>query len=900
MASPSQLVGQTISHYRVIERLGGGGMGVVYKAEDLKLGRFVALKFLPDEVASDPQALSRFQREARAASALNHPNICTIHEIGESDGRTFIVMEFLDGMTLKHRIAGRPLEVELLLDLGIEIAEGLDAAHSEGIVHRDIKPANIFITKRRHAKILDFGLAKVTAGRKLEPAGGLSAPTMESSAEHLTSPGIAVGTIAYMSPEQVRAKELDARTDLFSLGTVLYEMGTGTLPFRGDSSAEIFDAILNRAPVPPLRLNPELPLKLEDVVQKALDKDRDLRYQSAAELRSDLKRILRDSNSTHVSQADQRITGPVSRQKLVTVLIAGFCVLAVTIVSILIFRLWKSDSTLPRTHSLQVVQLTNSGACKHAAISPDGKYAAYVEENAGKQGIWIRQIAAASSVQIAPASEDDYLGLTFSPDGTSIYLVRHDKPEEGAIWNLYQMPIFGGTQRRVLRDIDSLIGFSPDRSQIAFVRSFIGDKVSGDNLVLANLDGTGERTITTMKWPKGAFAQGGAPAWFDDGHSIAVGSLKLGSAGDSGYVTGYIGSFNVSDGHGQTLSSYPWRLVSHVALLPGSAQMLVRARDNETPLSKLWLLDSQGGGVRRITNDLNDYDDLSFSPDSKQLVTVQKNLLSTLWLVSAAGSRPITAGTGKRDGIPSVAWAADGRILYHSFNDVWMTSPAGLTSSQLIPGNATKVGPMSVSRDGRVIVFSSGGQIWKMDADGNNKKQLTNGGSDTDPQISADGKVIVYCSFRHSTPTLWKMTVDGTESSALTELRPLTAYTSISPDGRFAAFWSNYRGTYAGRLAVIQLQDGSQLKTFEARPWVSPVFRAPLGWTPDGHAITYVVTRNGVSNLWNQPVDGSSPKQLTKFTSDLIFDFAWSPDGKQLVLSRGNQTRDAVLITNFQ
>ena len=359
------MIGRTISHYRIIEKLGGGGMGVVYKAEDVKLGRFVALKFLPADVAKDQQALARFQREAKAASALNHPNICTIHEIDEHSGQSFIVMEFLDGMTLKHRIAGRPLEIETLLPIAIEIADALDAAHSAGIVHRDIKPANIFVTRRGHAKVLDFGLAKVSFSREQV---GSSQPTLDVGERHLTSPGSAIGTVAYMSPEQARGKELDARTDLFSFGVVLYEMVTGVLPFRGDTTANVFEAILHKAPVAPVRLNPDLPAELESVINKAIEKDRELRYQHASDIRTDLQRLKRDTEPSRAVAIPASHEQPLKRGKLWIVLAACIALIGLAVGGTVYMR---SRRTV-RIDSIAVLPFTNLSGDANTDYLSDG------------------------------------------------------------------------------------------------------------------------------------------------------------------------------------------------------------------------------------------------------------------------------------------------------------------------------------------------------------------------------------------------------------------------------------------------------------------------------------------------------------------------------------------------
>ncbi len=906
---PSEsLVGQQIGRYKVLELLGAGGMGEVYLAEDTRLGRKVALKLLPARFAQEKDRLRRFEREARAASSLNHPNILTIFEIEQVDGRSFIVTEFIDGMTLREQMKRTRMEMNEKVDIAIQAASALSAAHEAGIVHRDVKPENIMLRRDGYVKVLDFGIAKLIEG----PITEVDVGREETRGAVKTDTGVVIGTATYMSPEQARGLAVDARTDIWSLGVVLYELVAGDPPFTGETAMDVRLAIVNQEPERLEKRVPGLPQELVRIVEKALVKERVKRYQSARDMLIELKRLRQRLDAAPGRPlSPQSLRTTIAHHKLAAILASVFLVLAAAIVVFRPHRLIGGNQSkgdrAATSPSVKVTRLTSTGHPWAGIISPNGQYVTYhTEDLTGQRGLMLHQVATGSTVQIVPPAQAGYWPISFSRDGNYIYYYRSESDRP---WELYQVPVLGGTPRKLIDDAPWNIVVSPDGKSIAYTRNHPGGQAE---LFVANaFDRSGERRLLTVRssiWlPRHL-------AWSPDGQTIAC---VVPSFVGWDWEEAQLVAVRVGDGVETPITSHQWGMVNGIAWLADGSGLILAGRSSEaTPNPRqLWHVSYPGGEIRRITNDWSDYINVSLTADSTALVTDRANSSIQVWTATKQDMghpKQLTYPSSLPEVYWGFAWTPDDKIVYVSSasgnQDIWMMDADAGNPIQLTAEAGRNFDPV-VTPDGRSIVFSSTRagaiNIWRMSIDGGNPTRLTHGDLDSLPSCTPDGRWVIYQAGPREDLDglrLWKVSIDGGESVQLTDA--YSTWPSVSPDGKWIACW--YRQGGSMKAAVLPLEGGEPVKTFAIGPGVEVL--AELRWTPDGRAVTYINNgggvlnpwSQGVGNIWSQPLDGGLPKQVTDFRENVISRFEWSRDGTRLVCSRGSFANDIVLIRDFR
>jgi len=933
--------GTKLGRYEIRSKLGEGGMGEVYLAQDTKLDRTVAIKVLPADLAQDQSRMRRFVQEARTASSLSHPGVAHIYEIEDLDGVHFIAMEFIDGDTLRQRISRSELPLHDVLEIAMQVAAALSAAHAAGITHRDIKPDNVMLRPDGYVKVLDFGLAKPT-DRPSET--DKEAPTR---AMVNTDPGTVMGTVGYMSPEQARGQATDARTDIWSLGVVIYQMVTHHLPFEGSSNSDVIASILGKEPPPLARYARDVPEALEWIVTKALTKDPEERYQTAKEMMVDLRRIKQrlDAQSeierssapdalrlgSGISSPTQTVSvhstaqpvqaptaasapavssaefiaGEIKRHRWAVGAILIVVVGALAGGGLLLYTYTTSNRARPGPAALKFVRLTSGGKIGNeeiqggVGISANGKYVVFATNDPqGRGSWWVRQVATNSLVRIAgPLEITDSSGTTFSPDGDYVYFPIIDKTNsDGA---LFRVPVFGGSPQKILEGIWSSISFSPDGKQITYVRLFPSTGESW--LVIANADGSGTpQTIAKRKLPD-YFSKDG-PSWSPDGQKIVVGASSIPEIDNATLI-----EVHAKGGSERAITKPAWSQVRRVLWMPDGSGLVFTAFNSFVSTgTQVWQVSYPSGEVRRITNDLNGYGSISLglTADNQTIATVQDDGTRNIWLAKP-GQAAQAVPSGKHSGELSLDTTGDGRIVYldetGSGLEIWTMKADGDDKRQLTSDGAFKF-CLAVTSDSRYILFNSnrGGafDIWRMDLDGSNQKQLTNGEKFAYwPASSSDGKWVLYQALHGSKWVVMKVSIDGGATSQLSD-RTCGA-PAVSPDGKLVACLTpDEAASFKWKTAIISFEGGAPIKLIDMPENLG--VDAGIKWTADGKSIVYVAYTGGATNIFSVPTEGGPAKAITNFKSDYIGGFNWTHDRRQLVLGHGGNVEDVVLMKDFR
>lgn len=896
--------GRSFAQYRLEREIGRGGMGRVYLARDTRLKRPVALKLLPPSLSADAEWVSRFQQEALAVSALNHPNIITIHEIGESDGLRFIVTEFVDGETLGEIITRGKNDLGRVIRIVMQVTEALTAAHGAGIVHRDIKPENIMVRRDGYVKVLDFGLAKLSQ----EPEA------MSVRGAHLitTTPGMLLGTCKYMSPEQARGYSVDARTDIFSLGTVLYEAVTGEAAFQGETRADVLIAIAQEKPPAVVDYQIEAPAGLQQIINQALKKDREERYQSAAEMRLDLEDLLaglpansvnktspnsgrrrthtaahRISPATELTRRKTMIPAPLKWGLLALLLVLG-------VVGFLLgpYQWWLRTRPAP-FENIEVRRLTNLAQGRFGAISRDGKFLGYAVRDEKGGSFWLKQLATnTTKVVLPPTGPIELWALDFSADSNYFYYLIEDVTNRVG-GTLYRVPVLGGTAQRVLVGLKTG-GFSvaPDDSHILFPRVTSEDH-NPIALTIVDPDGTHERLIKQVPADRC-----GPTTWSPDAQSITMIAKDHDGEGDFWRLV----EINLADGvEKPLLAKYRTPVPRDVIWLPDHSGVILVGLDHASGVNQVWRLGFPDGVLRRVTRDLHDYAKLSLTADGKSIVTAQNDRETAIWVAPFSDS-PAVAGnaraiTSNVSNIIGIAPTPDGKIIYsvtgNGLEDLWEMNADGSDTRQLT-ANAGRNTQPTVSADGRYIVFistrSGRKQVWRIDRDGGNPSQLTKEDFEaSSPYCSPAGNLVVFAA--KDPWAIWTVPLQG--GMALKLDKSVETTPAISPDGRQVVY--EYLDEQLKRIRLcLQSVEGGPVATLAD----SDVGFSNIRWTSDGKAIAYVSNSEGRTNVWAQPVAGGPPRKLTDFKSEWLMRFDWSRDGKQLICVRGRLTSDLYMISN--